>query len=161
MGIIGYLTPMDAAAVRQLRAWAAGFNHGADTTNQQKSADLDKAWHLLHFTLCGEVEPNDQILSQAILGGEEIGEDVGVGPLRLIAPDTVRLIAVELQEITVQQFITLMHSRDWTAADDIYGVRVGDDIEEFVPYVAEKYADMRHVYLDTAKRGDAMLAYLI
>lgn len=43
---------------------------------------LDKAWHGLHYLLCGAVEPAPGPLGQAVLGGTEIGEDLGYGPAR-------------------------------------------------------------------------------
>src|SRR5215831_9810291 len=36
---------------------------------------LEKEWHGLHFILCGEPRPGESLLSQAVMGGEEIGEN--------------------------------------------------------------------------------------
>jgi len=38
---------------------------------------LDKAWHGVHYVLCGEVEPGAELLSQVVLGGVELGDDEG------------------------------------------------------------------------------------
>jgi hypothetical protein len=46
---------------------------------------LDKAWHGVHYVLCGEIEPGAALLSQAVLGGVELGDDEGssgCGPAR-------------------------------------------------------------------------------
>jgi hypothetical protein len=54
-----------------------------------------KAWHGVHYLLCGEVEPGGALLSQAILGGAEIGEDLGYGPARYLTPGHVSETAKE------------------------------------------------------------------
>jgi len=46
------------------------------------SVSLDKAWHGLHYLLCGALEPAPGPLGQAVFGGTEIGEDPGYGPAR-------------------------------------------------------------------------------
>ena len=58
---------------------------------------LDKAWHGLHYLLCGALEPAPGALGQAVFGGNEIGEDGGYGPARYFAPALVAEIAGALQ----------------------------------------------------------------
>ena len=60
------------------------------------SISIEKAWHGLHYLLCGEVEPGSRPLSQAILGGAEVGEDMGYGPARYFTLTQVAGIADEL-----------------------------------------------------------------
>jgi hypothetical protein len=36
---------------------------------------LDKEWHGVHYVLSGEAEPGEALLSQAVMGGTEIGDD--------------------------------------------------------------------------------------
>jgi hypothetical protein len=53
---------------------------------------LDKAWHGVHYLLCGEVEPGPALLSQTVLGGVELGENEGFsgyGPPRYFTPAQV------------------------------------------------------------------------
>src|SRR5262249_47562522 len=47
-----------------------------------QSVSIDKAWHGLHYLLCGAPEPAPGPLGQAVFGGTEIGEDQGYGPAR-------------------------------------------------------------------------------
>jgi hypothetical protein len=61
------------------------------------SVSLDKAWHGLHYLLCGALEPVPGPLGQAVFGGSEIGEDRGYGPARYFAPAQVVEIAGALQ----------------------------------------------------------------
>ena len=61
------------------------------------SVSLDKAWHGLHYLLCGAPEPVPGPLGQAVFGGSEIGEDQGYGPARYFSPAQVAEIASALQ----------------------------------------------------------------
>src|SRR5579871_1173698 len=58
---------------------------------------LDKAWHGVHYLLCGEAEPGTTLLSQAVLGGTALGDDdegfSGYGPARYFTPPQVAELA--------------------------------------------------------------------
>jgi hypothetical protein len=65
------------------------------------SLSLDKVWHGVHFLLCGKAEPDADPASQAVLGGEEIGEDdFGYGPARYLTPAQVAEISAILERNT-------------------------------------------------------------
>jgi len=53
------------------------------------SISIDKAWHGLHYLLCGAPEPVAGPLGQAVFGGTDIGEDQGYGPARYFTPTQV------------------------------------------------------------------------
>ena len=57
---------------------------------------LEKMWLALHHLLTGEFRAVASPLSRAILGGKEIGEDVGDGPARYLWADEVREISSAL-----------------------------------------------------------------
>jgi Domain of unknown function (DUF1877) len=61
------------------------------------SVYLDKAWHGLHYLLCGTPDPVPGPLGQAVFGGTEIGEDQGYGPVRYFSPAQVAEVASALQ----------------------------------------------------------------
>lgn len=46
-------------------------------TAPHESISLDKAWHGVHYVLCGEAQPGATLLSQAVLGGSELEEGEG------------------------------------------------------------------------------------
>ena len=83
----------------------------AGPASRGKGADisLDKAWHGVHYLLCGEAEPGSSVLSQAVLGGTEIGEDeMGYGPARLL---TVQQVADTARELSRAGLETEMKAR--------------------------------------------------
>src|ERR1700730_4957850 len=42
---------------------------GAQASGKGASISLDKAWHGVHYLLCGKLEPGNDLASQAIMGG--------------------------------------------------------------------------------------------
>src|SRR5690348_17381755 len=62
--------------------------------------ELDKAWHGVHYLLCGQAEPGETILSQAVLGGTALGDDdegfSGYGPARYFTAAQVAELAQAL-----------------------------------------------------------------
>jgi hypothetical protein len=79
-------------------------SHPACSIPQATGAALsmEKAWHGVHYLLCGEADPGRTILSQAILGGTEFGDDLGYGPARYFALAKVSLTARELSQDEIE-----------------------------------------------------------
>jgi len=48
--------------------------------------DIQKAWHGLHYLLCVQPWDGDLPLRNAVLGGSEIGPDLGYGPPVRLSP---------------------------------------------------------------------------
>ena len=62
--------------------------------------DIHKSWHGLHWLLCQQAWDGPEPLKHAVLGGEEIGEDLGYGPARLVDAAAVRAVAAALAAIS-------------------------------------------------------------
>jgi len=60
----------------ELEGWAAKRKADIGDT----AVELDKAWHGIHYLLTGGAEPNGTLASKVIMGGENIGPDLGYGP---------------------------------------------------------------------------------
>jgi len=89
---------------------------------------LEKSWHGLHYLLCGEVEPGPTVLSQAVIGGLELGDDYGYGPARYFTPSQVDAVARELHRANLEAEMKSrfnarrmssldVYPRGWTPAD--------------------------------------------
>lgn len=55
-----------------------------ESDDDETSVDLGKAWHGIHWLLTGSPDSTDDVTSEAILGGQPVGEDLGYGPARLL-----------------------------------------------------------------------------
>jgi hypothetical protein len=60
---------------------------------------IDKAWHGIHFILTDSSCEGEKPQSLVILGGDDIGEDFGYGPGKLIMPDDVIEVSNYLKSI--------------------------------------------------------------
>ncbi len=78
----------------------------AQASGKGASLSIDKAWHGVHYLLCGKAEPGTDIASQAIMGGTESGEDLGYGPARYFDANQVADIARELSRPNLEAEMT-------------------------------------------------------
>lgn len=117
--------------------------------------DLDKAWHGIHFLLAGDAWGGKPPLGNAVLGGTEVGPDVGYGPARLVSVEQVKAVAEALEPLTPEVFVTRFDAEALTEAD-IYPP-IWDEGEEVIDYLEVVYGALREFYISAAKRRDAVL----
>lgn len=118
---------------------------------------IDKAWHAIHFTLNGKAWGGEAPLFDVILGGTEIGDDIGYGPARYLTTDQVKAVASALAPVTPEIFGTQFNPSALTTAG-IYP-EAWDDVSG-LEYVQSFYAELRDFYRAAAERGDSVLIYL-
>src|SRR5437763_1889481 len=61
---------------------------------------LEKSWHSLHYLLTGSAQEVDSPLGNAILGGKEIGPDLGYGPARFLDARQVQEVSSALSKVS-------------------------------------------------------------
>jgi hypothetical protein len=121
--------------------------------------DVDKAWHGIHYLLVGDAWGGEPPLANVVLGGTEIGDDVGYGPARYLNADEVRAVADALKDITPD----VLRSRYVATAlseNEIYPEIWDDPDDDAVGYLASWYQTLRDYYIDAAVKQKAMLKYL-
>jgi hypothetical protein len=118
--------------------------------------DLDKMWHGIHYLLVeGEEDP---VAGQVVLGGQEIGDDVGFGPVRYLVPGEVEAVAAHLDgtpfDVLVERF----------DPDRMNGLGVYPEIwdEDGVldDELAPAYERLVGFYRTAAERGEVVLVAL-
>jgi hypothetical protein len=120
--------------------------------------DLDKSWHGIHWLLCGSAWEADQPAGQAILGGREVGEDLGYGPARLLDPDGVRAVAEALAAVDGGDLGARMDPGAMAAAD-LYP-QIWDEAGLYDEYLLPHYEQLRAFYARAAAEGLAVLLTL-
>jgi len=130
-----------------------------DGTEPANYLDVDKSWHAIHYTLNGKTWEGEEPLSLVVLGGVEIGEDVGYGPARYLRPEQVQTIAGALSAVTPQNFATQFNPAAMDAAE-VYPQIWASDGAEGLEYVLHYYTQLSSFYQAAAERGDAVLVYL-
>lgn len=125
-----------------------------------KGADisLDKAWHGVHYLLCGKPEPGSSVLSQAVLGGTEIGDDeMGYGPARVFTAQQVADIARELSRAGLEAEMKARFDPD--QMNGIYPE--GWDTAGALDWLLEEFRHLRDFYADASARQYALVTCLV
>ena len=118
------------------------------------SISLDKAWHGLHYLLCGALEPVPGPLGQAVFGGTEIGEDQGYGPARYFSPAQVAEIAVALQSPSLE---SELHARFDTEAMTQMGIYPGVWEADDYDWLIDAFRTLRDFYAAASKAGQSVV----
>lgn len=150
---VAHRRPYDEAAA--LVASPESVESLLESDDDGTSVDLDKAWHGLHWLLTGSADPTDDVASEAILGGDPAGEDLGYGPARLLAPERVQLVAAALQGMgrdALRQRVDLNAMAGAGLYPDIW-----DEDDVFDAYLAPAYERLRSFYVDASRTGQAVI----
>jgi Domain of unknown function (DUF1877) len=134
------------------------FDDDEDAEMPEPELDVDKAWHGIHYLLTGTAWEIGEGAGAAILGGDEIGDDNGYGPARLLSPDAVRAVAAGLDAMD----IGTLRSRfdpDAMAAADLYP-DIWSGSEEFDEYLMPHFTELCRFYRAAAANGQAVLLAL-
>lgn len=116
---------------------------------------MEKSWHSVHYLLTGTAQETDSVLGKTILGGKEIGADVGYGPARYLEPSEVQEIAKTLKNVSEKELARRFDLKAMIAAN-VYACRDEGELALAQHYFTHIVA----YYTDAAERGDAMLLYL-
>ena len=136
----------------------AGINVGASVGAGPNGdgLNLEKSWHVLHYLLTGKVEEAPPPLGNAILGGQEIGDDLGYGPARFLTPQQVREVAAALASISKDDLAERFDLKAMKAAR-IYPVKNKSELELAQGY----FEQVSSYYTDAAASGNAMLLWVV
>lgn len=131
-----------------------------DAEMPEPELDLDKSWHVLHYLLTGTAWEIGDGAGAAILGGEEIGEDGGYGPPRLLDAEKVRVISEALDTLDVGM-LRARFDVDAMMAADIYPKLSNRDADDFDSGFASAFADLCRFYRRAAALDQAVLLAII
>lgn len=127
---------------------------------QRARISLEKEWHGVHYVLCGKAEPDETLMSQAVMGGVEIGEDEGFsgyGPARYFTAQQVRAISEALNRPEVEAEAAARFDAAKMSKLGIYpGWREGDR-----EGVMEALGRLRAFYADAVGKGRAIVTCLV
>lgn len=122
---------------------------------------LDKEWHGVHYLLCGETEPGKSLLSRAVMGGTDLGEDdegfSGYGPARCFSSKEVNEIGVALNSGEVEtQAAARFDAARMTKLGIYPGFRASD-----AETVMDALRRLKDFYADAAAKGMAIVTCLV
>lgn len=150
--------PMRFLLRKQIRALAQAKTSGTAPAPANDLLDLHKSWHGLHFLLTQSSWEGPEPYRSAILGGEEVGDDLGYGPPRLVLPETVEDVARALSALSASQLMT----RFDPATMDREEIYPGGFVEDssWKRDLRRDYERLRDFYAETAAQGSAVISWI-
>jgi hypothetical protein len=145
------------AAASEVEARAGGKS--IDPGELGERVSIDKAWHGLHYLLCGSPGPVDGDRGRAVFGGTEIGEDGGYGPARYLDAGEVKGVAAALAAVTEQELRDRFDPRAMDASQ-VYPAS-GWSAEEDLDWLLSAFEQLKDFYRSVARRGNAVLLSVI
>ncbi len=122
--------------------------------------DVDKAWHGIHFALCGHPEEGTGPLSFICCGGKQVGEeDVGYGPARAFTSSEVSEIVSALNDVEISGLRDSANASTFME-NDIYPQIWEDNETESFEYVFSYLEDLRGFLQEVLSQGKGLLVYI-
>lgn len=123
-------------------------------------ADVDKAWHGIHFLLTGTDWDGEGPLAFMLQGGEVILEDTGYGYPHGFSSDEVKEIAAALSSLDVDQLYEQANPADFARHSIYPEVWTHEPKEECIGYVTDYLKELQKFIADVAASNRAMIVYL-
>jgi hypothetical protein len=121
--------------------------------------DIEKAWHGVHFLLCGSAGEVPGPLGNAVLGGTQIGPDLGYGPPRYLEPAEVMAIAAALAPLTEETLAARFDPAVFQQHEVYPGGWAAD--AERREWLCDAFSQLKAFYAASAEGGYAVLAYIV
>ncbi len=138
---------------------STGFPGAGSAGGSAQTISLDKAWHGVHYLLSGAAEPGAELISQAIMGGTEVGDDdSGYGPARYFDAAQVAAIATELDSANLE---AEMKSRYDTARMMSLGIYPGGWTPKELDWLMDEFAHLRDFFASARADGAAIVTCLV
>lgn len=159
MGMIGYLKRIPEELLTALLEGSATVDEQVHGDEAGEALDLDKAWHGIHYLLCGDAWEGEGPLFDALMGGKPVNEseeeDIIV---RYLKPDEVREVARALEAIGDKELAEGFAPDEMNEA----GVYPAPDWTEEgeLDYLLGYYGPMKAYYAQAAQNGEGMLIYV-
>jgi len=129
---------------------------GALTAGKGADISIEKAWHGVHYLLCGRAVPGTDLASQAVMGGTDVGDDLGYGPARYFTPDQVAAMARELSRPNLEAEMDARFDPDQMMQLGIYPVQFDDPDDR--DWLMDEFRKLRQFYADASAAGLAVVA---
>ena len=154
------VSPADIQGLREQPDELVAFLYqDDDAAGAPESIDVDKAWHGLHYLFNGNAHGGSGPLADAILGGEEIGEEMDYGPARLLVPATVAAIAQALNTLDPEELKRRYDPQDMEAKQIYPDIWVSEGDHAF-DYLLGYAGTMKAYFSRAAARGDAVITWI-
>lgn len=149
------LTTEQLALLNANPAEVSNFIYSDEVQESEELLDIDKAWHGLHYILTESAWEGEEPLRSVILGGTEIGEDLGYGPARIIDAEKVKEISKALKE-TSSELLKSRFNLDKMINLGIYGIGSDDDLE----WLEDAFEEIAEFYEGAASNDKSVITFM-
>lgn len=159
MSMIGNYLMADEETINGIKSGEINISEFLYDTehNDDEYVDIDKAWHAIHYILCGQSWEGEVPYFNAVLGGTEINdEDVGYGPARYLTPSEVKEVYEAIKNITEEEFKSKFDYEE-LLDNDIYPQF---DSDEDADYVWGYFEDVQEIFKRASLKGKYMLLFI-
>jgi hypothetical protein len=122
--------------------------------------DLHKSWHMFHFLFTGRAAGGMPPASLLLDGGEEVGEDLGYGPPRLLDPAATAALAGFVGTLTVEELKGRLDGPRMAALSIYPAFDAADAADEYADDIAHYFPQLRDHLAAAAAAGEAALLWL-
>jgi hypothetical protein len=129
----------------------------------EQALDLEKSWHILHYLFTGHID-GSKAPGDALLAGEELGDDLGYGPARLHTEEETQGFARFLEPLDVARLHERVNYREMSRIG-VYSMPMGpgSDAEhenELRAEVASYFPQLREYVVKMAAKKSGLLIWL-
>ncbi len=124
----------------------------------QESLDLQKSWHMLHYLFTGSID-HTRSPGATLLSGEELGEDIGYGPVRLHGEKATAEFARFLENLDIEDVLTRMNIAEMANAG-VYSMPGGDEEDGIREEVGYYFPQLRAYVVQVAQKQGGLLTWL-
>jgi hypothetical protein len=148
---------------RKMRAAAGGNDDAtpADKGGGPEILDLHKSWHTLHYLFTGTAWEGAAPANTLLLGGKEVGEDLGYGPARVLDAQATADFANFLKALSPRDLKKRIDMKKM-AALDIYCAEEEDEASksELMDDVDAYFPMLKDYVATAASRGSGMAIWM-
>jgi hypothetical protein len=152
--LIGLMKERALGRQRGAPASTAQATMAPSSNGRLADLSLEKAWHGLHYLFCGAAEPDGTTLGSTMLGGTELGEDLGYGPARYFTADEAATIARELADTKLE---SAMRARFDPAKMVAAGIYPNGWAPNDLTWLIDEFRKLRDFYAIAAQRKSAIV----
>ncbi|GGG04207.1 hypothetical protein GCM10010912_56170 [Paenibacillus albidus] len=120
--------------------------------------DIDKAWQVLHYVLCGDIVGGEPPLGYIVPMGCYIGEFSDM-PLFAVSPDQLREAVAAIEPLTADD-LKRQYNYAELLEEEVYPVMPDEDPEELFDYIFSNFAAIREFYAQAAAKEQTVLFYV-
>jgi hypothetical protein len=124
----------------------------------EEALDLQKSWHMMHYLFTGSID-DMRSPGAGLLSGEELGEDIGYGPVRLHGEKATAAFARFLESLDREGLLARMNIAEMTNAG-VYSMPGGDEEDGIREEVGYYFPRLRDYVVQAAQRQGGLLTWL-